>query len=291
MAQCPPPPPTFFTAKFLLTNKEKRGLEENVNWKGGNVKNEKWAKDFLFFFGLSLFEITEICLGCTKMGNFTGKKALCAEKKKKKKKKKNGKSAFAPAEKYSSYASAGDPRTCAILILAWSSNWVDNGFPTIKIIVILQMHMYCGLSMKNTHENSTRILFALVSMWVVSKNLNTPHWSSMADDANISWGGIAVLGSPLYISEYLSESNNIHICTEKHHFNAKKRSGLAFSSEGGSQIYWGVINFWKEKSGGHKIFDDRNVGNHKMITDSVFILLKKTDFNTISACLGGKVYQ
>ena len=26
-----------------------------------------------------------------------------------------------------------------------------------------------------------------------------------------------------------------------------------------------------------------------MTTDSVFILLKKTDFNTILACLGGKV--
>ena len=63
--------------------------------------------------------------------------------------------------------------------------------------------------------------------------------------------------------------------------------GLAFSSEGGFQIYWGVINFWKEKYGGHKIFDDQNVGSHKMTTDSVFILFKKTDFNTILACLGG----
>ena len=27
-----------------------------------------------------------------------------------------------------------------------------------------------------------------------------------------------------------------------------------------------------------------------MPTDSVFILFKKTDFNTILACLGGKVY-
>ena len=42
--------------------------------------------------------------------------------------------------------------------------------------------------------------------------------------------------------------------------------------------------------GGHKIFDDQNVGSHKMTTDSVFILFKKTDFNTILACLGGKVY-
>ena len=28
-----------------------------------------------------------------------------------------------------------------------------------------------------------------------------------------------------------------------------------------------------------------------MTTDSVFILFKKTDFNTILACLWGKVYQ
>ena len=42
---------------------------------------------------------------------------------------------------------------------------------------------------------------------------------------------------------------------------------------------------------GHKIFDDQNVGGHKMTTDSVFILFKKTDFNTILACLGGKVYR
>ena len=40
-----------------------------------------------------------------------------------------------------------------------------------------------------------------------------------------------------------------------------------------------------------KIFEDHNVGSHKMITDSVFILFKKTDFNTILACSGGKVYR
>ena len=45
------------------------------------------------------------------------------------------------------------------------------------------------------------------------------------------------------------------------------------------------------QGGGHKVFDDQNVGSHKMTTDSVFILFKKTDFNTILACLGGKVYR
>ena len=29
---------------------------------------------------------------------------------------------------------------------------------------------------------------------------------------------------------------------------------------------------------GHKIFDDQNVGSHKLTTDSVFIFFKKTDF-------------
>ena len=33
------------------------------------------------------------------------------------------------------------------------------------------------------------------------------------------------------------------------------------------------------------------VGSHKMTTDGVFILLKKTDFNTILPCLGCKVYR
>ena len=58
---------------------------------------------------------------------------------------------------------------------------------------------------------------------------------------------------------------------------------IIFFRRGGSQIYWGVINFWKEKygEGGHKICDDQNVGSHKMTTDGMFILFKKTDFNTI----------
>ena len=39
------------------------------------------------------------------------------------------------------------------------------------------------------------------------------------------------------------------------------------------------------------MFDDQNVGSHKMTTDSVFILFKKTDFNTILSCLWGEVYK
>ena len=43
----------------------------------------------------------------------------------------------------------------------------------------------------------------------------------------------------------------------------------------------------ERKIGGHKIFEDQNIGSHKMTTDSVFILFKKPDFNQILACLGG----
>ena len=45
--------------------------------------------------------------------------------------------------------------------------------------------------------------------------------------------------------------------------------------------------FWKENRGGHKILDNQNVGSHKMTTDCVSILFKKTDFNTILACFKG----
>ena len=41
--------------------------------------------------------------------------------------------------------------------------------------------------------------------------------------------------------------------------------------------------FGKKNRGGHTIFDDQNVGSHKMTTDRMFILFKKTDFNTILA--------
>ena len=43
-----------------------------------------------------------------------------------------------------------------------------------------------------------RILFAFASMCVVSENLNTPTWRSMADDT-ITWDSMGVLGSPFYI--------------------------------------------------------------------------------------------
>ena len=67
--------------------------------------------------------------------------------------------------------------------------------------------------------------------------------------------------------------------------------GYHFLRNGGVPNILGIINVWIEKQGDHKIFADQNVGSHKMTTDSVFILSKKTDFNTILGCLGGKVYR
>ena len=50
-------------------------------------------------------------------------------------------------------------------------------------------------------------------------------------------------------------------------------------------------NFLERAMEGRKVFDDQKLGSHKMTTDSVFILFKVTDFNTILASLGGKVYR
>ena len=44
-------------------------------------------------------------------------------------------------------------------------------------------------------EDRGRIMLVFVSACVVGKNLNTPNWSSMADDA-ITQSGIGVLGCP-----------------------------------------------------------------------------------------------
>ena len=60
-----------------------------------------------------------------------------------------------------------------------------------------------------------------------------------------------------------------------------------FEEIGGAIIFFGrgipnilgCHKFLERKIGGGKIFDDQNVGSHKMTTDSVFILFKKTDFS------------
>ena len=81
---------TFFNRKFLLINQEKkRGKEERENGdeKKEDLKREevenwkckgtttKTSRGLLFFFFLSLFETTEICLGSTKVDNFYREKA------------------------------------------------------------------------------------------------------------------------------------------------------------------------------------------------------------------------
>ena len=85
-----------------------------------------------------------------------------------------------------------------------------------------------------------------------------------------------------------------HVCScklKKHkHSNPVWHKGSGISSEGGPK-YMGVINFLERKIGGNQNFDDQNVGNHKMTTDIVFILFKKTDFNIILPSLGGTVYR
>ena len=62
--------------------------------------------------------------------------------------------------------------------------------------MICQVRMYCGMSveinmLEKLHgaQRPWTHLFVFVSACVVSKNLNIPHWSSMADDA-ITLGGI-----------------------------------------------------------------------------------------------------
>ena len=76
-----------------------------------------------------------------------------------------------------------------------------------QITVIHQVRMYCGLSVKINACNTARlmkigrILFALISVCVVGKILNTPNWISMTD-GGITWGGIGALGAPFYIWGY-----------------------------------------------------------------------------------------
>ena len=104
----------FFTGKFWLTYREKRGKgekkgkRENRGQKKENCKN-RWGKKyengqrifffffFFFFFCFSLFETTEICFGSTKMEIFYRENAFHASGKK------LGK-VTVPSEKYSSYA-------------------------------------------------------------------------------------------------------------------------------------------------------------------------------------------
>ena len=100
-----------------------------------------------------------------------------------------------------------DPRTCAIFILAWGSNWGSLGFSCNNpgSSGVYATCIFCGLSMKiNMHklshgvQRSCRIFFAFVFVCVVGKNLKTTNLSFTADDI-ITQGSIQGLGSPLYI--------------------------------------------------------------------------------------------
>ena len=86
-----------------------------------------------------------------------------------------------------------------------------QGFSSIKITVIHQVHMICSLSMKinktlvkcrTACEDRWRVLCVFVSVCVVGKKTNNPNCSSIADDA-ITGSGIGVQGSPFYIFEFL----------------------------------------------------------------------------------------
>ena len=89
-------PPTFFTRKFYDLPRKKgtrkgngEEMKENLKGKKWKIENRrgkvwKWAEDLLFYlfiylfiylFCLSLFETTEICLGSTRMDNFTREKS------------------------------------------------------------------------------------------------------------------------------------------------------------------------------------------------------------------------
>ena len=103
----------------------------------------------------------------------------------------------------------GEPRTCAIFILAWGSNWGSlgvfrnqNNCGSSNVYVtcfycILNMKIIC-LKRRTAQEDCGRICFAFVFCVCGQQNPNTPNLSPMADDA-ITWGGILGLGSPLYI--------------------------------------------------------------------------------------------
>ena len=78
-------------------------------------------------------------------------------------------------------------------------------------------------------------------------------------------------------------------CIYKNNILPIRGAGIFFGK--GGPKYTGGHKYLERKIGGHKIFDDQNVGSHKMTTDSVFTLFKQTYFNAILACLGGKVYR
>ena len=109
----------------------------------------------------------------------------------------------------------GDPRTCAIFITAWGSNWGSSGFSRIRnnrgSSGAYVTCIFCSSIEDKQASNAaghTKIVDAFVHACfanVVDKNSKTPNLSPVADDA-ITWGDIQGLGSPLYICECIRET-------------------------------------------------------------------------------------
>ena len=59
-----------------------------------------------------------------------------------------------------------------------------------------------------------------------------------------------------------------------------------FLRKGVGRKYTGIIIFLEGKIGGHISFDDQILGSPKMTIGSLFILFKKTDFDTTIMCIG-----
>ena len=96
----------------------------------------------------------------------------------------------------------GDPRTCAILIPVWGSNWGSLGFSHNQnnhgSSAAYVTCIYCSLSVrintcKRTHDTqrSWTYLYCVCFACVGGKNPKTPNLSPMADDT-ISQGDIEV---------------------------------------------------------------------------------------------------
>ena len=105
-------------------------------------------------------------------------------------------------------------------------------------------------------------------------------------------GDIPILGTALYglncfVLIWLKKTHTFFLSTWNLAANFR---GLSISSEWERPKFTrGGYRYFGKKNGGYTIFDDQNVGSHKMTTDSVLIMFKNTNFNTIPACLGGKM--
>ena len=117
----------------------------------------------------------------------------------------------------------GDPRTCAILISAWGSNWGSLAFSryqnTRGLSGVYATCIYCDLSVKiNRHKTphgawrAWAHLFCICFQCVIGKNPKTPNLSPMANNA-ITRGGRG-LGSPVYIYGGMA-SGLVNICLKR----------------------------------------------------------------------------